>query len=70
MSALNEFYVGYLPTPARQRRFLSVFLPVCAFLAFVLAALAGAFARTTGDGVWETGHEVTVEGELLATPFP
>jgi hypothetical protein len=70
MSASNEFYVGYLPTPARQRRFLSVFLPVCAFLAFVLAALAGAFSRPTGDGVWETGHEVTVEGELLATPFP
>ncbi|MFM1868030.1 MAG: hypothetical protein RL591_1438 [Planctomycetota bacterium] len=70
MSASNEFYVGYLPTPARQRRFLLVFLPVCALLAFALAAFVGAFARPTGDGVWDTGHEVTMEGELLATPFP
>jgi hypothetical protein len=70
VSASNEFYVGYLPTPARQRRFLLVFLPVCALLAFALAAFVGAFARPTGDGVWDTGHEVTMEGELLATPFP
>jgi hypothetical protein len=70
VSASNEFYVGYLPTPARQRRFLLVFLPLCALLAFALAAFVGAFARPTGDGVWDTGHEVTMEGELLATPFP
>jgi len=66
----DDFYVGYLPTPSRDRRFLWVFLPLCALLAFALAVMTNAFARPTGDGVWETGAEVTLEGELIATPFP
>lgn len=66
----RDFFVGYLPLPARDARFLGRFLPILA------AALAGAalavsgFQRDPGDGAWDTGQEVTLEGELIAAPFP
>jgi hypothetical protein len=66
----RDFFVGYLPTPARDARFLRSFLPI------LLASLVGAalvvsgFQRDPGDGSWDTGREVTLEGELIASPFP
>lgn len=70
MSADPEFYVGYLPTPARDVRFMRRFVPVVVLAALVLAGIAGALGRGGGGGTWETGTEVTLEGELVARPFP
>lgn len=66
----RDFYVGYLPTPQRDLRFMRWFVPVAALLACALAGLVGAFARPTGNGTWETGAEIVLEGELVARPFP
>lgn len=70
MSAGRDFYVGYLPTPAGDTRFMRRWLPAVLAAALVLAALAGALARPSGGGTWDTGAEITLEGELVASPFP
>ena len=66
----SDFYVGYLPTPAHDRRFTRILAVAVALAAVAIAVLCNAFARPTGSGVWDTGSEVTLEGELVAKPFP
>ena len=70
MSAEPDFYVGYLPTPARDARWTRVFVVLLVLAALALAFVCNAFARPTGGGDWDTGHEVTLEGELVERPFP
>jgi len=70
MSAERDFYVGYLPTPARDARWTRRFVTLVVLAALALAAVFNAFARPSGTGVWENGREVMLEGELLARPFP
>lgn len=68
--ASDELYVGYLPVPARQRRFLRWAVPS------VLWALCGAsflWARTQhspGAGVWDQGQPLKLHGTLVARPYP
>jgi len=70
MNESRDFYVGYLPTPARDARWTRVFVVLVVLAALGLAFVFNAFARPTGRGVWDTGQEVTLEGELIARPFP
>jgi hypothetical protein len=70
MSTERDFYVGYLPTPARDARFLFGFLPALALALIGVALVLAGFQRDPGDGRWETGQEITLEGELIAAPFP
>jgi len=70
MSGERDLYVGYLPTPARDARFMRLLIPSLVGLGLVLAVVFSAFARPTGRGVWQTGREVTLEGELISSPFP
>ena len=70
MSTERDFYVGYLPTPARDARFLFGFLPALALALMGVALVLAGFQRDPGDGRWETGQEITLEGELIAAPFP
>ena len=64
------FYVGYLPTPARDARFLRGLVPSVMLLALGFALAVNIAAPPAGDGTWDTGHEVVLEGELVAQPFP
>lgn len=70
MSQSDGFYVGYLPMPRRHMLFLWIIAPL---LAGALGALAGVFSasqRDPGSGTWDTGAPVSVEGTLLAEPYP
>jgi hypothetical protein len=66
----DEFYVGYLPTPAGHARFLRVLVP--ALLAALLGggAIIAAAQRDPGDAVWTTDETTTVEGRLVLDPYP
>ncbi len=66
----GDFFVGYLPTPARDVRWTRVFVIATVILALAAAVVFNAAAPATGRGVWDTGHEVTLEGEVIAKPFP
>lgn len=66
----RDFFVGYLPTPVRDARFLFSFLPILALVLVGSAMVLSGFQRDPGDGAWDTGQEVTLEGELIAAPFP
>ncbi len=66
----HEMFVGYLPTPAVDRRFLLAALPLG------VAALSGAnwlLARKLEDpgaGEWRTGETYQISGALVAHPYP
>lgn len=65
-----EFYVPYLPVPARQRRFLRFLAPGVLWL-FVGAAVLAAYSQSApGPGVWETGVARTFQGTIHALPYP
>lgn len=66
----DDFYVNYLPWPARLRRFVRI-----AALAAILAPLAAVAVvavaqRPQPTGVFEFGVARTFEGTLLETPVP
>lgn len=66
----HEMFVGYLPTPAVDRRFLLGVLPLG------VAALSGAswlLARKLQDpgaGEWRTGEIHQITGALITRPYP
>ncbi|MEY4119054.1 MAG: hypothetical protein RLZZ116_2382 [Planctomycetota bacterium] len=66
----RDFFVGYLPLPARDAGFLRWFLPLLAASLVGVSLVMSGFQRDPGDGSWDTGHEVTISGELVAAPFP
>lgn len=70
MGDSRDFFVGYLPTPERDARWTRMFVVACVMLALGAAVVFNAAAPETGNGVWDTGREVTLEGELVAKPFP
>ena len=66
----DELYVGYLPVPVRQRRFLRVAVPT---ILWVVCGLSFVWARsqhTPGEGVWEQPQPVTPRGTMVAKPYP
>ena len=66
----REFYAGYLPLPRADRRFLAVAVPVVVAALLALAATFAFGQRRPGSGVWETGRELVLEGELVREPHP
>ena len=66
----HDFYVGYLPMPPAYKRSL---IALCCVLAIALlaAAISLAFShREGGDGLWDTGHEVILTGDISPAPYP
>ncbi len=65
----DEFYVGYLPTPASHLKTLRVLIPgvVLAFLAGV--AIISFVQRDPGSAVWRSQVE-TFEGIVRTEPWP
>ncbi len=66
----DEFYVGYLPVPVRQRMFLRFILPAILWLTVAIAAFTAARMRDAGAGVWDTSERRVFVGTLDASPYP
>jgi hypothetical protein len=66
----DEFFVGYLPTPARHRRWLRQIALAGVGVISMLAALVAAMQRDPGTGKWELDHLSTYEGILDTEPYP
>ena len=66
----DPIFVGYLPTPLRDRRFLMVWIPILLW-GFVLLAIGLSLDQTSpGDGTWDTGNLLTLEGEVVPGTYP
>ena len=70
MAEQDPFYVGYLPLPKTIKRFLVPWLVGNIVLALGIAAVVAQQHREPGDGSWETGEAVTIEGDLYLHPYP
>lgn len=66
----SGLYVGYLPTPAREKRFLRVLIPVLLWLGAITTGLVAWRMQDPGTGVWDISNEQTWEGVLRADPYP
>lgn len=66
----DEFYVGYLPTPPGNARFLRALIPALLAALLIGGAVIAASQRNPGDAVWTTSETTAVEGELILDPYP
>jgi hypothetical protein len=66
----DDFYVGYLPLPMAQRRFLRVLIPSLLWTFVLFGGLLAVAQRDPGAATWDTGRPVTRTGTLLARPYP
>src|SRR5438045_672504 len=66
----DDFFIGYLKTPAGLRRFLRGAVIVASLTGAALAAVLAARQRDPGDGVWDLSHATTLEGVAYTTPCP
>ena len=65
----DEIYVGYLPVPPMQMRFLRTGATVLAFL-FAAGAVAWAISyRSPGNGIWNTVQVREFTGVIHARPY-
>ncbi|MFG0294252.1 MAG: hypothetical protein ACF8MJ_14015 [Phycisphaerales bacterium JB050] len=63
-------YVGYLPTPRREKRLLRIAVPVLLWIGAMAAGLVAWRMQDPGTGIWDTSNEQTWEGVLHADPYP
>lgn len=70
MSQEDDFYVGYLPVPQKDRRFLLKAIPAGLIGLGAAGAFIGSRAASTGGGRWETGTPVTMKGRIGFHPYP
>jgi len=66
----EPFYVGYLKMPPAIRRFVLPWAVANMVLAIGLAVLLSQQHREPGDGSWDTGKAVTLNGWLDTDPYP
>src|SRR5688572_25297075 len=65
-----EFFVGYLPTPPRLRRFLWLWAMALMALALAAAVVLAMNMRDPGDGYWALNGQKELEGIFLVRPYP
>ena len=70
MSTEDDFYVGYLPVPKKDRRFLLKAIPAGLIGVAGAGAFIGTRADSEGGGQWETGTPVTLKGRIGFHPYP
>jgi hypothetical protein len=70
MAEPNDYYVGYLPTPARDRRFLRIAVPVLLWCGVAVSAAIAWRMNDPGTGVWNTDDTMQWEGTLHERPYP
>jgi len=66
----DEFYVGYLPMPAGDRRFIKAAIFTLVLSMLGIAAILVLTMRDPGDARWETGKVQSWSGVLLEHPYP
>jgi hypothetical protein len=66
----SEFFVGYLKTPPKLRRFLLSLLGVVVVALAAIALTIGAAQRDPGTGTWDQDRVVEMTGALRARPYP
>lgn len=66
----GEFYVGYLPMPPTLAFYVRVTIPLLLWLAIGAAVIVSRSQSNPGDGTWNTGEVVTLEGLIDARPYP
>jgi hypothetical protein len=65
----DEFYVGYLPMPARQARFVKRLLAGLIPAVIAVGIIVTTQQRDPGDGVWEVGTSRQLVGLATASPY-
>lgn len=65
----NGLYVGYLPTPRRDRRALRLLVPTILWGLCAISALIAANLAPAGDAVWDS-ETTTIDGVLISRPYP
>lgn len=68
--AREEMYVGYLPLPRRDRRFLRLLIPAVLWAGAAASALFAWSQRSPGTGVWRVEAPVELHGSLRESPYP
>lgn len=72
MNKKNTFYVGYLPLPNRQQRFLIIFVPLVLIGVVVLGFLIASGQKSPGTGKgWDpTGKSaITLRARIFTQPY-
>ncbi len=65
----DEFFVGYLPTPPKLKRFSLLLAGGLVVAAASIAASGAVFQRHPGEGL-EAGRQVTLQGLFVQSPYP
>lgn len=68
-SKLDEFFVGYLPTPAGHRRAMKVAVVILVGLVVAVGGLVALEQRSPGGGVWRTAELGIYEGVVEVSPY-
>ena len=68
MSERIATYVGYLPLPRGDRRFLRLAIPATLWLMCAISAAVGLSMAGQGGGTWST-ETITLEGRFTMTPY-
>ncbi|MFK7829863.1 MAG: hypothetical protein AB8B57_08810 [Congregibacter sp.] len=68
--ASGDFFVGYLPTPRSLRIFYRVLLPLLIVAGGLLAYRFATQQQSAGEGQWNPAEFASMEGLLLADPYP
>ena len=66
----DDFYVGYLPTPPRLRRFVWGCVIGILMAAACVAAIGASRQRDPGPGTWNLDQSDAVVGTFIAKPYP
>jgi hypothetical protein len=65
----DDFFIGWLPVPARSARYLGVVVPLLLLLVAIVAGALPLWQQSPGDGAWESDAVCTVEGIIQAQPY-
>lgn len=66
----DELYVGYLPVPARQQRFLRIAVPAALWAMAIASFVIARSQRDPGPAVWDDAKARTFTGIVAARPYP
>jgi hypothetical protein len=70
ISDREELYVGYLPVPPKQRRYLRRAVPVVLWTLCAASFLWARAQHSPGAGVWDDGQPVKLRGVVVTQPYP
>ncbi len=66
----DEFYVGYLPMPPGQRRFVRKIAPAILWTMVLVCGITLWFMKRPAPASWETGALLELQGVVRAEPYP